>query len=278
MSDPNQNTKQNKMTELVRKAEPSEPEQPYSTEAEEKPVAASSPILEETPKQEMPKPAEECETASAAAEHEALEGPEPPDEAAAPGVEEPKGKKGHAALPIAIMAAFVLVLLGCVIGSLGHQQSEEAKNIESSQTQRTPAAQQDGSASSAVQDTSPAEAPTVESATACEHEWEPEAETRHVDAVTKEVTVPGVEYTETEYHTLCNVCKEQIDGKVAEHDSETGHSGATTNVPIKVTKKTPDTTATEEVEAAYDVRVWSKERCSKCGEERDVSEQIEKIG
>ena len=186
-----------------------------------------------------------------------------------------------------IAAAAILVLIGTSIGTMAAQQTIEARNIESTQTVTNSSTHEQSADSNAqkAEDATLAPAQDGSSATAangtaqavCEHDWKPEAETKHHDAVTKEVTIPGSTYTETEYHTLCNVCHEQIDGKTAEHKAATGHVGYTTNVPVKVTKQNPDTTQTVEVEAAYDEKVWTKEKCSKCGAEREVGEHSEKV-
>lgn len=75
---------------------------------------------------------------------------------------------------------------------------------------------------------------------------------RH-EAQTRQVEHPAEYGTVTESHTLCNVCKEEIDGKVAEHAEQTGHSGWTNNVPVKKTVKVKDAwTETVTDRAAYD--------------------------
>ncbi len=206
---------------------------------------------------------------------------------------EKKGGAGRkAVIAIGIVAAMaVLVLIGTSLGTMAAQQAVQARNIESAQTGNSTSGTHEQSGDSnahAAEDAALAPAQSQEQAgqpatsntvqAVCEHDWQPEAETVHHDAVTKEVTVPGSEYTETEYHTLCNTCNEQVDGKTAEHKAATGHAGFTRNVPVKVTKKNPDTTQTVEVEAAYDEKKWTKEKCSKCGAEREVGEHSEKAG
>lgn len=205
---------------------------------------------------------------------------------------EKKGGAGRkAVIAIGIVAAMaVLVLIGTSLGTMAAQQAVQARNIESAQTSNSTSGTHEQSGDSnaqAAENATLAPAQSQEQAgqsatsntvqAVCEHDWQPEAETVHHDAVTKEVTVPGSEYTETEYHTLCNTCNEQVDGKTAEHKAATGHAGFTRNVPVKVTKKNPDTTQTVEVEAAYDEKKWTKEKCSKCGAEREVGEHSEKV-
>ena len=112
----------------------------------------------------------------------------------------------------------------------------------------------------------------------CEHDWQPEATDRDVDATFEEVDVPTTYEEVTEYHTLCNVCYEQVDGKVSEHRAATGHTGVTKNVPVKVNRLKADAhKETRQVAPAHKERVWSKEKCSKCGAERDVDEHVETV-
>lgn len=56
----------------------------------------------------------------------------------------------------------------------------------------------------------------------------------------------------TEKHTLCNVCKAEIDGKTDEHAESTGHKGYTTDVPVTKRKvKTEAYTETVVDQEAY---------------------------
>lgn len=105
----------------------------------------------------------------------------------------------------------------------------------------------------------------------CDHDWTITYKTVHHDAVTHTETVAPVYANETSYHTVCNDCKQVIDGKADEHIKETGHSGYSTNVPITdevvasegYTKEVTDT-------PAYDETVPDKVVCTKCGVERPV--------
>lgn len=106
----------------------------------------------------------------------------------------------------------------------------------------------------------------------CDHDWTITYKTVHHDAVTHTETVKPVYTERTTYHTVCNECKQVIDGKADEHIKETGHSGYSTNVPITdevlesegYTKEVTDT-------PAYDETVPDKIVCTKCGAERPVS-------
>lgn len=187
-----------------------------------------------------------------------------------------------------IAAVCILVGIGASIGTMAAQEAVQARNIESTQSNAVSGTHEQTSDSNAQKAEDATLAPATDQGTSntaqtgttqavCEHDWQPVATTVHHDAVTKEETVAGSTYVETEYHTLCNVCHEQIDGKTSEHKAATGHNGFTSNVPVKVTKKNPDTTQTVEVEAAYDEKTWTKEKCTKCGAEREVGEHSEKV-
>lgn len=85
----------------------------------------------------------------------------------------------------------------------------------------------------------------------------------HHDAVTHEVSHPAEYETVTEYHTVCNDCGAQIDGKAQEHIDSTGHSGYTRNVPVNVTKVAKEAwTETVTDVAAYDELVEDGEKSS----------------
>ena len=64
------------------------------------------------------------------------------------------------------------------------------------------------------------------------HDWSITYKTVHHDAVTHTEHVAPVYQNLTTYHTVCNECKQVIDGKADEHIKQTGHSGYSTNVPI----------------------------------------------
>lgn len=103
----------------------------------------------------------------------------------------------------------------------------------------------------------------------CVHDWTVTYKTVHHDAVTHTETVAPVYENKTSYHTVCNDCKQTIDGKADEHIKETGHSGYSTNVPITgevlvsegYTREVTDTPAYEETVADELV-------CTLCGEHK----------
>lgn len=100
-----------------------------------------------------------------------------------------------------------------------------------------------------------------------EHEWQVVYETVHHDAVTHTETVEPVYEEQTTYHTVCNECKEIIDGEAAQHIRETGHSGYSTNVPITDTVLVSDGYTEEVVDTpAYDEQVATELVCPVCGE------------
>lgn len=108
-------------------------------------------------------------------------------------------------------------------------------------------------------------------ADACEHVWAEVYGLEHHDTVTHEVYHEPEYASETSYHTVCNECRQTIDGKAAEHIEKTGHSGYSTNVPITsevlVTQGWTETVTDEE---ARDELVVTGEKCSLCGQERDA--------
>lgn len=108
------------------------------------------------------------------------------------------------------------------------------------------------------------------------HTWSPNYETVHHDAEYKDVWHEPVYGEETTYHTVCNTCKEIIDGEAAKHIADTGHSGYSTDVPIT------DEIVVQEgyfepvlVTEAYDETVVESMVCTACGEEITVEEALE---
>lgn len=249
----------------------------------------------EAPKEGASAPRQEAQT-DANAPETAAEGKEPvsePDPAKMPAA--PKGRIGKKAALAACAVCGIgaaAIVIGVTMGTLAAQTQVKANDIPSAEQ-----AQSGNNEASAFQDqdatTLPAqggEAIATGEAVAsagsaaqpasetCEHDWQPEATERDVDATFEEVDVPATYEEVTEYHTLCNVCYEQIDGKVAEHRAATGHKGATKNVPVKVNRlKTEAHKETRQAAPAHKERVWTKEKCSKCGAERDVEEHVETV-
>lgn len=151
--------------------------------------------------------------------------------------------------------------------------TEESKDTESSNGETVANNEDKGSSSDAESET----AETDKNGTAaeeCDHDWKPyKAKKQAIAAKTHTEKTAATYETVTEYHTVCNTCKQKIDGKTKEHASETGHEGYTTNVPIAVTKvKTKASTKTVVDEPAKVKTTWTKEKCKKCKEVRKLDE------
>ena len=107
------------------------------------------------------------------------------------------------------------------------------------------------------------------------HTWSPNYETVHHDAVYEDVWHEPVYGEETTYHTVCNSCKEIIDGEAAKHIADTGHSGYSTDVPI-----TNEIVVQEGyfepvlVKEAYDGTVVETMVCTACGVTIDVDDAL----
>lgn len=79
------------------------------------------------------------------------------------------------------------------------------------------------------------------------------------------------EHNLTTYHTVCNECKQVIDGKADDHIKQTGHSGYSTNVPITdevMVSEGYDKQVTDT--PAYDETVIDKLVCTTCGATKDA--------
>lgn len=101
----------------------------------------------------------------------------------------------------------------------------------------------------------------------CAHEWEEVKTTIHHDAVTHDVNHDAEYQTVTRYHTVCNVCSEQIDNKIIEHKEQTGHYSWSTNVPFQEQELVNDAyvqTVTDQ--EAYDEQMVLGRKCKKCGQ------------
>lgn len=103
------------------------------------------------------------------------------------------------------------------------------------------------------------------------HDWSITYKTVHHDAVTHTEHVAPVYQNLTTYHTVCNECKQVIDGKADEHIKQTGHSGYSTNVPITdevMVSEGYDKQVTDT--PAYDETVIDKLVCTTCGATKDA--------
>ncbi len=107
------------------------------------------------------------------------------------------------------------------------------------------------------------------------HDWTVTYKTVHHDAVTHTEHIDPVFQNQTTYHTVCNDCKQVIDGKADEHIKVTGHSGYSTNVPITdevMVSEGYDRTVTDT--PAYDETVIDKMVCTTCGATKDASSAV----
>lgn len=108
-------------------------------------------------------------------------------------------------------------------------------------------------------------------ADASEPLWSITYKTVHHDAVTHTEHVAPVYQNLTTYHTVCNECKQVIDGKADDHIKQTGHSGYSTNVPITdevMVSEGYDKQVTDT--PAYDETVIDKLVCTTCGATKDA--------
>ena len=172
------------------------------------------------------------------------------------------GGRRRAAVTALVVVALAALLV-CV-GTLFHGGAPSASSDD------TPAA-------SATADLEQVDAGgTADDDGTCDHDWTVTYKTVHHDAVTHTETVEPKYEDETTYHTVCNDCKQVIDGKADEHIRETGHSGYSTNVPITdevlvsegYTKEVTDT-------PAYDETVPDELVCTLCGATRPLDATVE---
>lgn len=177
----------------------------------------------------------------------------------------------------ALAAAAVAVAAAAAAGAYALGSSQAPAQPRSIDTPADARGADEGGAAEEAQEAPSAELPAAQ---ACEeHSWEPvDAEEEEIPEKTEEVEVAATYETVTAYRTLCNVCHERIDGKVAEHRAKTGHAGATAGVPVQE-RRVKEAAHTEKkvVEPAKKVLTWTKEKCSKCGEVRAVEERTKEI-
>lgn len=99
-----------------------------------------------------------------------------------------------------------------------------------------------------------------------EHEWSDVKETVHHDAETATVHHEARYEQVVERHTVCNVCRAQIDGAVREHAAATGHTGHTTGVPVTANRLVAEAYDEEVVvKEAYDEEKTVGRECKACG-------------
>ena len=161
-------------------------------------------------------------------------------------------KKPHNRKVIAAICGLALVALigGGAYYGISHQTANDSKESGSD------ASTKDGSKSKEKSHT---------------HDWSITYKTVHHDAVTHTEHVAPVYQNQTTYHTVCNECKQVIDGKADEHIKQTGHSGYSTNVPITdevMVSEGYDKQVTDT--PAYDETVIDKLVCTTCGATKDA--------
>lgn len=254
-----------------------------------------SPVQTPVP-QEAPQPAPAYEARSTAASREAPSAPQdnavPSAEAAVSdgsAVAKPR-KRGKKVLIGIGFAVFLLAAIGIGVaaGTMAAQSENEARNIESSEVQRTAPSQGDSNANGAVDSALPAATDADAAAAAdsteaiqaaCEHDWQPyEVSEQTSDGTAQEIEVPAEYENVLEYHTLCNACHAKVDGNELGHTLSTGHTAFTKDVATRETvEKTPAHTETVQANAGQTIRTWSKEQCVKCNLIRDIDTKTEVV-
>lgn len=171
-------------------------------------------------------------------------------------------KKPHNRKVIAAICGLALVALigGGAYYGINHQgsQSDTGSHTETTQAKDSEKSDSEDSGSE-------------DAAKTHTHDWSITYKTVHHDAVTHTEHVAPVYQNQTTYHTVCNECKQVIDGKADEHIKETGHSGYSTNVPITdevMVSKGYDKQVTDT--PAYDETVIDKLVCTTCGAKKDA--------
>lgn len=172
------------------------------------------------------------------------------------------GKKPRNRKVIAALCGLALVALigGGAYYGINHQgsQSDTGSHTETTQAKDSEKSDSEDSGSE-------------DAAKTHTHDWSITYKTVHHDAVTHTEHVAPVYQNQTTYHTVCNECKQVIDGKADEHIKETGHSGYSTNVPITdevMVSKGYDKQVTDT--PAYDETVIDKLVCTTCGATKDA--------
>lgn len=179
-------------------------------------------------------------------------------------------KKPHNRKVIAAICGLALVALigGGAYYGINHQGSQSDTGSHTETTQAKDSEKSDSEDSGSDASTKDGSKSKEKSHT---HDWSITYKTVHHDAVTHTEHVAPVYQNQTTYHTVCNECKQVIDGKADEHIKETGHSGYSTNVPITdevMVSKGYDKQVTDT--PAYDETVIDKLVCTTCGATKDA--------
>lgn len=179
-------------------------------------------------------------------------------------------KKPHNRKVIAAICGLALVALigGGAYYGINHQGSQSDTGSHTETTQAKDSEKSDSEDSGSDASTKDGSKSKEKSHT---HDWSITYKTVHHDAVTHTEHVAPVYQNQTTYHTVCNECKQVIDGKADEHIKQTGHSGYSTNVPITdevMVSKGYDKQVTDT--PAYDETVIDKLVCTTCGATKDA--------
>lgn len=211
---------------------------------------------------------------------------------ASDGQREPLFRKVACKYIVLCVCAFAIVALvggfaGTVIGNaliargdvpgIAFTEGQDEADADSAGEQSADADGSDESATPADEEPAASEADDQAAAAPEEHvhDWTAVYALRDVPAVTHVEHHDAVYGTETVYETVCNECEAIVTGATREHTASTGHTGFTTNVPIvnevveqeAYDETVVDTPATVQL-------VHTSDRCSSCGEERDIEDEV----
>lgn len=165
-------------------------------------------------------------------------------------------------------------LVGCAPGNGPETPRTGADGQEVVQLQEEGAEAATAASENETGDGAESSAEAVAAEPSHEHVWVADYSMETVEAVTEKVHHDAVEEEAVEDHTVCNVCKEPIDGKVEAHEKETGHKGATTDVPIKVKKVVKEAYDEEKIVTPEKSQLVSTtETCAVCGEQREIEKK-----
>lgn len=183
----------------------------------------------------------------------------------------PQGNRHTVIALVCIVAVIAIVVAAVALMPVEHGSTVPAGSSPAITASADSGGKANGKSDGGAENSVRKEAAAAKGDETCDHDWTITYKTVHHDAVTHTETVKPVYANQTTYHTVCNDCKQVIDGKADEHLEETGHSGYSTNVPI-TDEVLVSKGYTHEVtdKAAYDETVPDKMVCTKCGATRPV--------
>lgn len=189
---------------------------------------------------------------------------------------EPRSKKRRLSVGVALVGIGAAALVTLALSGIGGGEQDTQPATIAAPAPIVSSSAENSNAGDVRSKADDSETEESTAATTCEHEFSPVVEEHRVEATYKQVPIDEVTETVTEYHTVCNVCRELIDGQVLEHRDQTGHVGATTGVPMRVERVvSPARTDLVEDVAAHTERIVKSERCGLCGAERAIEPKIE---